>query len=281
MKKVLGLVFVLLTSVSGFAVGIVSYYPFDGTLEDTVGPYDGTFMPEAGDPNSNYITSPLGLGQALLLDGSKYVDIGYGQPKGEVMRNGSVSLWFNMSADPVRYKMLFGTMNTGVSKAIWAGITPSNSIDFGIRTGAGDNITWTYDNSLAISSDRWSFYVATWGIGQEDPNLLVNEYLDGALVRSGTQTDPGSVSWQFSMVLGAGNSRGSVEDLWVGALDDIKFYDYPLSEEEIQEEYIDVTGNPVCVNRPVTDVTDDCKVDIDDLVMFAAGWLSDGNLYPE
>ena len=92
MKKALILVFVLLTSVSGYADPneIVSYYPFEGTLEDIVGPYDANFMPEG---NPNYITSDYDvLGQALYLDGSQYLDIGDGQPSGEVMRNGSASL---------------------------------------------------------------------------------------------------------------------------------------------------------------------------------------------
>ena len=255
---------------------LMSYYPFNGTLEDTIGPYDGTVMP-GGEPN--YIAGPYSLGQALLLDGSKYVDIGYGQPKGEVMRNGSVSLWFNMSADPVQYKMFLGTFNDGVSEGIWSGVTTSNLIDFEIRNGAGQNVTWD-NNRENISSDTWYFYTATWGINSQTGNLDVNEYLDGALIRSGTQTDLGAVSWQYPMALGAGNSRGSVEDYFVGALDEIKFYNYPLNAAEVQQEYINATGIPICLDPPVADFTGDCKVDLNDLARLAAEWLLDGNLYP-
>jgi len=48
---------------------IVSYYPFEGTLEDMFGPYDAN-MPE-GDPN--YVASGYDvLGQALYLDSAKW-----------------------------------------------------------------------------------------------------------------------------------------------------------------------------------------------------------------
>ncbi|MCF7955610.1 MAG: hypothetical protein K9M75_07405 [Phycisphaerae bacterium] len=37
-----------------------------------------------------------------------------------------------------------------------------------------------------------------------------------------------------------------------------------------------VTGGAACVNRPVADISGDCKVDMADLAMVAAGWLSCG-----
>jgi len=283
MKKVFVLVFVLLTSVPGFAANeTVSWYPFEESLWDMNQPYeDGIIKPEgvAAYIPGGYDFGPL-LEQALYLDGSQYVDIGYGQPKGEVMRNGAVSLWFNMAAEPIQYKMLFGTMNNGVTKAIWAGIPPSNLTEFGMRDAQGQNIAWTYDNRRAVSPDTWYFYTVTWGINQETGNMDINEYLNGELTRSGTRPDIGAVSWQYSMYLGAGNSRGNAEDLWVGALDEIKFYDYPLSHSAIIQTYVDITGNPVCLERPATDVNGDCKVDLNDLAIIVCVWLADGNLYP-
>ena len=277
MKKIFCSIFILLMSMSSFSAEIVSYYTFDGTLEDVVGPYDGTIM-SGGEPS--YIISPYSLGQALLLDGSQYVDIGYGQPKGEVMRNGSVSLWFNKASAATGYRLFFGTMNSGFSKAVWAGINPSGFMEFGLRNELGDNITWTYDERQSISPDTWYFYTVTWGVNSQTGNLDINEYLDGVLIRSGAQTDLGGVSWQFSVVLGAGNSRGSIEDIFVGALDDIKFYNYPLSESEVIQEYINVTEILICLDPPIADLTDDCKVNLDDLAILADEWFLDGNLYP-
>ena len=160
--KVVTLLFVLLIRMSGFAAGIVSHYPFDGTLEDIVGPHDGTFMPGS---SPNYVASPFGFGQALLLDGSHYVDIGFGQPKGEIMRNGSVTLWFNKASTPDQHKLFFGTMNNGVSTGIWAGLlNGSDFIELGIRNDMGGNISWAAINQSTISPDTWYFYAATWKI---------------------------------------------------------------------------------------------------------------------
>ena len=119
----------------------------------------------------------------------------------------------------------------------------------------------------------------TWGINEETGSLDINEYLNGELTRSGTQVDMGAVDWQYSMRLGAGNSRGTAEDLWIGALDEIKFYNYPLSHKEIVQAYVDVTGEIVCWDPPVGDFNGDCRVDMNDLRMLAAEWLFDGNFY--
>jgi len=241
-----------------------------------VGFYDGTIMPGG---TVSYVNSAYSLGQALALDGSQYVDIGQGQPKGDVVRNGSFSLWFKQSAEPSQYMMLWGTFNNGVSEGMWAGVTASGSLDFGLRDGSGQNITWSYDNRPPISPETWYFYAATWGINTADPNQMeVHVYLNGELVRSGTRPDVGMVSWQYSMVLGAGNSRGSVEDNWFGVLDEVKFYNYPLTGLEIAQEYVAVTGEAVCLNPPESDLTGDCRVDMTDLAVLASEWLFDGNL---
>jgi len=227
-------------SVTGEIVSyeIVSYYPFEGTLEDMLGPYDG-IMPE-GEPN--YVASGYdALGQALYLDGSQYLDIGEGQPSGEVMRNGSASLWFNTPVES-QWRMFFGTMNDGVTEGIWSGIDRSDLTVFGLRTAEGANIAWTYDNRKPVSPDTWHYYTVTWGINEETGSLDINEYLNGELTRSGTQVDMGAVDWQYPMQLGAGNSRGNAEDLFVGSLDEIAFYNYPLSHAAVIQEYVDVIG---------------------------------------
>jgi hypothetical protein len=41
-----------------------------------------------------------------------------------------------------------------------------------------------------------------------------------------------------------------------------------------------VLGFSVCLDPPSTDLTDDCKVDLNDFAIFATEWLFDGNVYP-
>ncbi len=73
---------------------------------------------------------------------------------------------------------------------------------------------------------------------------------------------------------------GSVWDaIWYGGLvDEVKVYNYVRSATQVAEEYSAVMG-PYCVAKPAFDLTDDCQVNIDDLVMFAGQWL-DCAIYP-
>lgn len=237
MKKALSLVCVLAVNMSGFAAGLVAHYSFDGTLEDGVGIHDGS-LPVG---SANYVDSAYNLVKALSLDGSQYVDIGFGQPKGTVMQNGSITLWFNVSSD-AGYKMLFGTFDDGVAQGIWSGVRADGLTEFGLRNESGGNISWAYDNSQPVSSNTWYYYAATWKVDSGTGGLNINEYLNAVLVRSGTQTDLGAVTWQYPMLLGAGNSRGNPEDYWPGALDEVKVYDYALDPQEIAQSYNDVVG---------------------------------------
>ena len=61
--------------------------------------------------------------------------------------------------------------------------------------------------------------------------------------------------------------------LYPGTYDDVKVYNYGL--DAYQAEYL-YTGQPVCMNPPVYDFTDDCIVSLDDIAVIAGVWLDDG-----
>ncbi|MEN6348692.1 MAG: LamG-like jellyroll fold domain-containing protein [Syntrophomonas sp.] len=256
---------------------LMSYYPFEGTLEDTAGSYDGTYK-GTGEPN--YVTSAyVGLGQAMSFNGANYVDIGYGQPRDQVLRNGSVSIWFYRSNTATK-NSLFGTLNSGATQTFIAEIAVGNTpITFSSRNGLGSSISWTMSKQKTIYPGTWHFYTVTWGVDSAN-DWLVNEYVDGLLTRTGHRFDPGVFSWQYTMMLGADSDRGPAEQFWKGYLDEVKFYNYPLSTEEIAQEYANIAGQAVCINKPIHDMTGDCKVDLNDLAILAAEWLVDGNIYP-
>lgn len=64
-------------------------------------------------------------------------------------------------------------------------------------------------------------------------------------------------------------------------IDDIRLYNYALSDADILKLYADVTGLVPCENPPAGDTNGDCKVDMDDLANVAASWLSCNAPTPE
>ena len=105
-------------------------------------------------------------------------------------------------------------------------------------------------------------------------------YIDGILKNAATSTvelttDPAS------LVFGAQNSNADAP--FVGLLDDVRIWSYPLNLAEILLLYVDFNpGSEVCVRYPEFDVAGpggrgseykDCKVDIYDLEYIASKWL--------
>ena len=66
---------------------------------------------------------------------------------------------------------------------------------------------------------------------------------------------------------------------FVGAMDEVKIFNYPLTADTIAETYYNYSGRTICVTKPEFDLNDDCKVDIADLAEVAGSWLDCG-IYP-
>ncbi len=74
---------------------------------------------------------------------------------------------------------------------------------------------------------------------------------------------------------------GTIPVEFVGLIDEVSIFSYPLSEAEIIALYTSATGESLCVDDPGdADVTGDCKIDIADFALIAAQWMEDGNMYP-
>ncbi|MEN6309156.1 MAG: LamG-like jellyroll fold domain-containing protein [Anaerohalosphaeraceae bacterium] len=68
-----------------------------------------------------------------------------------------------------------------------------------------------------------------------------------------------------------------------GLIDDMKIYNYPLSNYQIAQEYISVMGGWVCDKEGpeavLYDFDGNCRVDIGDFAIFATEWLNDNRIY--
>lgn len=62
---------------------------------------------------------------------------------------------------------------------------------------------------------------------------------------------------------------------YTGLVDDMRFYSYPLNSFEIADMYMDVTEeDEICLQRPMSDLSGNCRVDIDDFAQVAGEYLT-------
>ncbi len=251
---------------------LLAWYKFDDNLNDSAGTNNGT------------MTNPIYVdgidGKALSFDGTNYVNLGTDAfPKTGVsngLETGAVSFWINFSGAGYSFA---GTYNNGdtTSFEVWySRPVQSHSLDFRI----GD------DNNTVLSSgigsrgsilDAWHLITCTWDTGSGEAAI----YQDGVSLGLVTSSLPSEFAeWQYPMIIGACQNRNTVENFYVGAMDDYRVYNYSLDPYEVAELYTSLAGGEICVQYPIYDFNQDCKVDRIDLAIFAEHWL-ECNLVPE
>ena len=87
------------------------------------------------------------------------------------------------------------------------------------------------------------------------------------------------------------NANGTVVSIFNGVLDDVRIYNYALSNTEVVDLYYDILETPVCLNLDALNLQfdvagggvsgdePDCLVTLADFAVFAQTWLNCG-LYP-
>lgn len=101
-------------------------------------------------------------------------------------------------------------------------------------------------------------------------------YLDGVLSAEG----PWSLPAETDALLTIGSAAGG-DEVFAGDLDDLRVYNYALSDTEVAGVYYEMTGQGVCLpaytgpyDLTGPDGQPDCIVDLHDLAVFAGQWLS-------
>ncbi|TWT90856.1 hypothetical protein Mal64_12540 [Pseudobythopirellula maris] len=133
---------------------------------------------------------------------------------------GSVAFWFRCNADPASVQRLFGLGDDWEvillsGGALYCNLSNNSTGDF--RTADG-----------VATAGKWRHVVAIYNSTGDTYKL----YLDGELVSSGSvsMSDQGAATLSFGVRTGTTNR-------FDGALDDIRVYNYELSEPEIAEVY--------------------------------------------
>lgn len=241
---------------------LLARYKFDNNLNDSAGTKHGTMT------NPVYVDGMDG--KALSFDGANYVSLGTDVfPKtgfGNGLESGSASFWINSPKADVSF---IATFNDGTTAGFRIDYTSGNSLSFLIRDDNGTSLSRAINPSGSILN-AWHLITCTW----DTESGAAAIYLDGVSTGLITSGLPSKFSaWQYPMIIGARQNRATVEWFYVGAMDDFRLYNYPLDGYEVAELYTSLAGGKICVEYPIGDFNQDCKIDLTDLATLAEQWL--------
>jgi len=203
-------------------VNLIAYYPLDETSGTTVADAsgngnDGTLM-----GNPQWVPGmPLLGGSALDLDGSgDYVNCGYDQLFDMANNEITVAAWVTIRA-------IGGEWRAAVAKGESAWRLGNVNLDprfhFGITVWNAPD-TASVDGVTAVGYDEWHHIAGTFN------GANINVYLDGVLDASAITTEPIGTN---SLNVLIGDNPEATGRYWDGLIDDVRIYDYALSQSEI------------------------------------------------
>ncbi len=242
---------------------MVAGYTFDNTIESSTGDFDGYMA-----TTPTYVEGKIN--EAISFNGvDEYVSTGL-----SIRDDMTIELWVKTEAvgNAGNWYNGLGLIDAEVAgaKQDFGSSVTDGKFCFGI--GNSDTSVASVNN---INDGEWHFCVATRNAASGEMKI----YVDGELENSangptGTKADSANI------VMGV--IQGS-ENYLTGAIDEVKLYNYVMSDLDIAITYYDITGEEVCVDsaRPslTYDINNDCKVDIQDFALLGANWLKSG-LYP-
>jgi hypothetical protein len=165
------------------------------------------------------------VGNALDFDGNNdYIDL----PDGfnDFVKGCTVSLWVYPTAVQNWARFIdFG--NGSTSDNIWFG-RRSSSNDLAFECWSGSSSTGLVTASGAISLDEWQMFTVT-----VDAYGNAKLFKNGQPVGTGT-TSPTSVTRTNNYI---GRSNWSADDYFQGYIDDVRIYNYNLSDTEVENLY--------------------------------------------
>lgn len=147
--------------------------------------------------------------------------------------------------------------------------------------GDGETSSYKVTSGDLVPPEQWYHLVISY-----DPDANLSYYLNGRRIyntaASGLVCIPAPSG--TPLVFGATTVLGS--NSFIGLMDEVKLWSYPLTAEDIFQEYVNGTGVSDCYENPAYDFTGpegepDCVVDFYDFVEFASSWLNIGIVNPK
>jgi hypothetical protein len=184
-------------------------------------------------------------------------------------RNGSIEFWMRpgFTAEDTTARGFFET-DSGINTSNWISLFEwtNNYIYFRMGSlGGCCNNDLTIPSTGLLANGTWSHWVATWedrGAGSSIMRVFVNGTLVGE--RANATFDGPAIHSTGSLGRGHGMP-------FLGAMDEVAFYDYPLSPANVALRYADTRLAPIGVNHEFCDGLDnDCDLQTDEALGLGA-----------
>jgi hypothetical protein len=255
----------------------VAHWTLDGLVS---GQYaDSSGEGHHADPNGAPVFSTGAVGNGVTIDTANgWASAGTWNPS-DYTGQFTVELWAKWTGQttPVTWQGLVSKETSyGTGNMMWQleinNFTPYQVVlKNGLETG---NLA-----TAALPAGSWEHIAITFN------GATATVYRNGLPAASGTW----SMGTKTDAPVNIGISAITLTQnlMFNGMLDDVKIYNYAISNTQVVDDYYAVSGTPVCIltyesKFDVTGPTDnvpDCVVDIRDFAKFAATWLDCG-LYP-
>ncbi len=273
-----------------YVTGILAQYDFENDLTDATGRFDGVAMNI--DPNATGVVSydAVGIdGSALQLDGENYVTLPEGAYPNPYMglANGTIACWVKTTG--VESETLIGAYNDGSTTCYNLSVQSGERLYFSIRTETG-NLLQIQVSAPGINDGNWHQVAATYELGQDAAVYMDGERL---ITAGGLPTSAEFAPWTYSLPIGAGDTRGVINNACTGSIDSMILFNYVKDDKEILDMYnalapakkslcLDAYASAFDLAGPAGVGAEfaDCQVNLYDFAAMAGAWLDCG-LYPE
>lgn len=250
---------------------LLAHYEFEQNLQDSAGSNHASVvngMEYVEGIMGSYAADPNG-GNYGLLTVDAYPKAGYGNG----LEAFTYSFWVKRGIYANSGSRIFGCFNDS-GTGVQVNVSGTGSLGCYIRSEELSSSLNTPAES--IHEDQWHHVVFTFD------GSRIRAFIDG-LAKDELDVAPMDtfLAWQYPMVVFARNNRGVIDEFYPGQADDLRIYNYAMTNEQVAQLYYDVTGQPVCLYKLGFDVsgpegTPDCAVNLYDFNVFAAEWLGTG-----
>ncbi|MBN1846447.1 MAG: hypothetical protein JW810_12230 [Sedimentisphaerales bacterium] len=263
---------------------LVAHWTMDGDLLDGSGNgWNGVFKNnDLPDPNLGLPTYVAGLvgSQALAIEPNDCVFVGdRDHPLSPAQYSGQLSItcWVNWKGLTDTYQGLVAKRNDDwATETAWQIRTElaGGTLRY-LSPSAGDGPAMTLEDdgewelvAVAVNAGGSTFYTV-------QPNQTGTGFWTTSSTVESLVNIP-EAQFVIGAALAGANAR---HPRWFfnGAIDDMKVYNYSLSEQQVLDEWHAVTSESVCLEAlDQADLYPDCRIDLRDLAVLAAQWLDCG-----